>query len=41
MSDPRLEFIHAPDNGWKLVVYGYQVILWEDGSLSFCREVVE
>ena len=38
MSDPRLEFIHAPECGWKLTAYGHEVIIWEDGSLSYHKE---
>ena len=35
MSDPKLEFVHAPDRGWRLIVYRREVIVWEDGSLSY------
>ena len=35
MSEPCLEYIHAPDCGWKMTAYGKEVIIWSDGSLTY------
>jgi hypothetical protein len=39
MSAPVLSFVHAPDNGWKLKAYGYEVTIWEDGDISIVRVI--